>query len=280
MNEQAIEAAMRRTVTENVQKPTRHKEPSALERAHQNQDRSNLVWSGVREEAPVVDRPAPEILTIDKIIAQIKTPAKPYCDHDQPPIPPAFDEWIRVTWEALVGGKRLVLTLPDEEKILGPAVIEDERLQRLLPSFYSDRDRAIRDEEKNKHEAALMAGNTNPPRVRSYDEIRADLQEGRRAINRLIEANNKKVAHIIPLIRARFLKAADELADHLQGGELERHEVTDGKWGWSYVPSQTVVVLRQLQWRGIASGGASLKACLDSMGVDTDKLIASAKGSK
>ena len=63
-------------------------------------------------------------------------------------------------------------------------------------------------------------------------------------------ARVKRSVHSKKRRRATLAKAAEEFADKLQGEELAQHEKADGKFGWEYVPSRTLVTARQMHtWR-------------------------------
>ncbi len=192
------------------------------------------------------------------------TPGKvrPFEEFDQVPI--TF-EFLASIWART---KTTAATKPERDT-LKAALVETTRLREVQRGYGNDREREFLDRARATRKAEILAGNPNPKPLPTYEEIYDILKDARAEIEGQIRAENLKVVPLLEAIRGRLLGAAEKLADQIQGDEILAHEANDGKFGWPYVPSQTVVTLRQLPWRHakIHPGGFHLNLELEKLGV-------------
>jgi hypothetical protein len=138
----------------------------------------------------------------------------------------------------------------DEKKKLRELDEKTDAMRERQKEFYIDRaEKRIQElrDESAKH--ALSGTGVNLPRVPQYDEIYPQYQAARYAIEQQMRTLYAEAVPILSGIAKRVADACEPLADTLQGDELALHQKTDGLFGWDYVPSRTVIQLRQADWR-------------------------------
>ena len=156
------------------------------------------------------------------------------------PYTPAFVQW-------LIGDKKLCSD--GERQLVEKNLKKTREVRGRIAEFGVDRIDETLARLKAEHDAHHVSGKKEVNPLPSREQLIERFSHSRQAFWTHIENLESECRPIFKKMAAGIVAIADVKADEIQGEELDLHEKHDARFGWGYVPSKTVIMLRQLSWR-------------------------------
>jgi hypothetical protein len=157
---------------------------------------------------------------------------------------PAFN-----AWGMDKRGVKLADILTEAERVLlEDADVKCDALATHFKNFGNDKAEEYVRSARVEAAAAAITGKI-PPAPVEYADAYERFSRARATVRAEWTDTCKTVLPLIQKIADRLVNECDALADEISKKELQYHRETDERFGWQYVPSRTLVQLKQAKWR-------------------------------